>query len=432
MGSPTFIILAVIAFVVLGFLLFLVLFEPGLKYKVEPPGIPPESPAFLALLGLLADSQIHRRSRIEVLTDGNVFYEAELAAIQAATRSVNLEAYIFAKGEISRRFVEALTERARAGVKVNVVIDAIGSFTTGNGYFAELRAVGGRVEWYHPVRWQTVRRLNNRTHRELVIIDGTHGFVGGAGIADPWYKTTEKEPQWRDTMFRVEGELVTGLQTTFAENWLESADEILTGDAYFPSVRDERRDDAPGGATSGLVVISSPSAGRATRARILFQTLIASARRSIDITSPYFLPDRSARAELLKAVRERGVRVRVLVPGEHADHLLTRRSSRRLYGELLQGGVEIYEYLPSMHHAKVMVVDGMWNVVGTTNFDNRSFGLNDEVNLAACEPELAARLDEDFTRDLSKSHRVSYEEWRKRPLTERVVEKLGFFLRRHT
>jgi cardiolipin synthase len=432
MGSATFVILAVIAFLVLGVLLFLVLFEPGLTYKVDSPEIPLESPAFLALLGLLADSQIHRKSRIEVLTDGGAFYEAELAAIRGAKRSVNLEAYIFAKGEISRRFLGALAERARAGVKVNVVLDAIGSFKTWDGYLADLRAAGGRVCWYHPVRWDTVRRLNNRTHRELIIIDGTLGFVGGAGIADPWYKSTPKEPQWRDTMFRVEGELVTGLQTTFAENWLESADEILTGDDYFPSVRDEHGDDAPGGTVSGLVVISSPSAGRATRARILFQTLIASARRSIDITSPYFLPDRSARAELLKAVRERGVRVRVLVPGEHADHLLTRRSSRRLYGELLQGGVEIHEYLPSMHHAKVMVVDGSWSVVGTTNFDNRSFGLNDEVNLATCEPALAARLDEDFGRDLSRSHRVSYEEWKDRPLTERVVEKLGFFLRRHT
>jgi cardiolipin synthase len=432
MGSPTFVILAAIAFVVLGFLLFLVLFEPGLKYRVDPPEIPLDAPAFLSLLALLADSQIHRRSRIGVLTNGDVFYEEELAAIRQAKRSVNLEAYIFAKGEVSRRFVEALTERARAGVKVNVVVDAIGSFTTPQAYFKDLRAAGGRVEWYHPIRWQTVRRLNNRTHRELIIIDGTLGFVGGAGIADPWYKATDGDPQWRDTMFRVEGELVTGLQTTFAENWLESADEILAGDAYFPSVLDEQKDDAPSGETSGLVIISSPSAGRATRARILFQTLIASAQKSIHITSPYFLPDRSVRAELLKAVRERGVKVRVLVPGEHADHLLTRRSSRRLYGELLLGGVEIYEYLPSMHHAKVMVVDSNWCVIGTTNFDNRSFGLNDEVNVATCEPALASRLDEDFTRDLERSHPVTHAQWSARPLKERVVEKLGFFLRRHT
>jgi cardiolipin synthase len=311
------------------------------------------------------------------------------------------------------------------------VLDAVGSFTTWDGYLKPLRDAGARVRWYQPLRWYTVRRLNNRTHRELIIVDGTVGFVGGAGIADPWYKSTPKEPQWRDTMFRIEGELVTGLQTTFAENWLESADEILTGDAYFPSVRDEAGDDSTGD-TSGLVVISSPSAGRATRARILFQTLLASARQTIQITSPYFLPDRSVRAELLRAVRERGVRVTVLVPGDHADHLLTRRSSRRLYGELLKGGVQVHEYAPSMHHAKVMVVDGAWNVFGTTNFDNRSFGLNDEVNVATCDRALAARLDEDFQRDLSKSHQVSYEEWESRPLKERIIEKLGFFVRRHT
>jgi cardiolipin synthase len=431
MHSTTFLVLAVIALAVVGGLILLLLFEPGLKYCVSPPGVPLESKGFLSLLGLLADSTVYRRSRIEVLTNGDLFYEAELAAIRAAKRSINLEAYIFAKGEVTGRFIEALSERARAGVKVNVVLDAIGSFTTWDSYLKPLRDAGARVRWYQPLRWYTVRRINNRTHRELLIVDGQIGFVGGAGIADPWFKATPKEPQWRDTVFRIEGELVTGLQTSFAENWLESADEILTGEEYFPSLGDEMADDSDG-MMSGLVVISAPSAGRATRARILFQTLLASARQSIEITSPYFLPDRSVRAELKRAIRERGVRVSVLVPGDHADHLLTRRSSRRLYGDLLKGGVEIHEYLPSMHHAKVLIVDSAWCVFGTTNFDNRSFGLNDEVNVATCSGNLAARLQEDFGHDLSKSHRMTYEEWAARPLKEKLVERLTFFLRRNT
>jgi cardiolipin synthase A/B len=431
MHSTAFLVLAVVALVIVGALVLLVLFEPGLKYSVTPPPVPLESKGFLTLLGLLADSGVYRRSRIEVLTNGDVFYEAELEAIRAARRSVNLEAYIFAKGEISGRFMEALAERARAGVKVNVVLDAVGSFTTWNKYLKPLRDAGARVRWYQPLRWYTVRRLNNRTHRELLIVDGKVGFVGGAGIADPWLKPTPKEPQWRDTVFRIEGELVTGLQTTFAENWLESADEILAGEEYFPSVHDESGDDSTG-TTCGLVVISSPSAGRATRARILFQTLLASARQSVEITSPYFLPDHSVRAELLRAIRERGVRVTILVPGEHADHLLTRRSSRALYGDLLSGGAEIHEYLPSMHHAKVLVIDSAWCVFGTTNFDNRSFGLNDEVNVATCSRDLVARLQEDFRNDLAQSRRMTHKEWAARPLTEKIVEWLTFFLRRNS
>src|SRR4051794_15904986 len=192
MHSTTFLVLAVIALVVVGLLLFLLLFEPGLKYCVTPPTVPPDSQGFLSLLGLLADSTVYRRSRIEVLTNGDVFYEAELTAIREAKRSINLEAYIFAKGEVSGRYIEALSERARAGVKVNVVVDAIGSFTTWNSYLKPLRDAGARVRWYQPLRWYTVRRINNRTHRELLIVDGKVGFAGGAGIADPWFKSAPK------------------------------------------------------------------------------------------------------------------------------------------------------------------------------------------------------------------------------------------------
>jgi cardiolipin synthase len=426
-----FLYFAIPAIVIVAVLILLVLFEPGLDYHITAPQHPIDSDEFLCVVGALADAHVRRDSHVEVLTNGSTFYEAELEAIRNARRSVNLEAYIFRKDGIGRRFVEALTERARAGVKVNLVVDAIGSFSTSDGTFDELRKAGGRVCWYQPIRWYTLKRFNNRTHRELLIVDGTVGFIGGAGIGDVWLTGESGEPSWRDTVVRVTGDLVLGLQTTFAENWLEAADEILTGDEYFPACpRQSESDgvDSPDEA-AGLVVISAPSAGRSTRARVLFQTLLASAKQSIQINSPYFLPDAGVRRELLAAVK-RGVAVTVITPGDHADHMMTRSASRRRYGDLLKGGAEIYEYQPAMIHAKVLIVDGVWAVVGSTNFDNRSFGINDEVNLAArCAP-LARRLAEDFLRDLQQSHRITLEEWERRPIGERALEALGRVIER--
>jgi cardiolipin synthase len=424
MDSTAFSVIAIIAISVLAFLLFLALFEPGLAYKISRPETEPlESDDFLCVLEAITDSKIHRRGRVEVLTNGEVFYEAELAAIRAARESINIEAYIFQKGEVTRKFVEALTERARNGVKVRMVLDAIGSFATWESYFAELRAAGGRVCWYHPLRWHTLARFNNRTHREIIVVDGRIGFLGGAGFADHWYKGVGKNPRWRDTMFRVEGEMVASIQAGFIENWLEASGEILTGRCYFPPTEIEDRMEA-------IVIDSSPSTGSSTRARILYQTLLASASKSIHITTPYFLPDWSARQEMVRAIRERQVEIKIIVPGQHSDHLLTRRSSRRLFGDLLRAGAKIYEYEQSMNHAKTMVVDGLWSVVGSTNFDNRSFGLNDEINLAARDEKLAGRLAEDFLIDLAASREVSYEEWRRRSIFERMHEWLGWVLER--
>jgi cardiolipin synthase len=405
-------------------MIFLALFEPGLPYKTPRTSpVPLESAEFLRILAAVSDSQVHCNTRVEVLTNGEVYYDAELAAISQACHSINIEAYIFQKGEVAKRFVEALTERARAGVQINIVLDAIGSFASWDSYFSELREAGGRIEWYHPLRWHNLPRINNRTHREIIVIDGRVGFTGGAGIADHWLKGRRGHPRWRDTMFRVEGTAVNSLQSAFAENWLEASGELLIGKEYFPLCETD-------GKASAMIIDSTPSAGRATRARMLFQTLLASANRSIHITTPYFLPDYGARQEMIRAIKERGVEVKIITPGKHHDHLLTRRSSRRLYGDLLRAGAEIYEYSPSMIHAKTMIVDGIWSVVGTTNFDNRSFGLNDEINLAVFDEEVAARISEDFARDVGDSLAVSYDEWRKRPITERAQELVGWVLER--
>jgi cardiolipin synthase len=422
--STWFIVLALVAILLQAKLILLALFGPGLDYEItRTPYVSLESEDFVDILRVLSDAQVYRNTKIEVLPNGEVYYDAELAAIRQAKQSINLEAYIFQKGEVTRRFIEALTERARAGVRVNLVLDAVGSMGTPQNDFTPLLDAGGNVALYHPMRWYTWPRFNNRTHRELIIIDGTVGFIGGSGFADHWLLSKEGSPRWRDTMFRVEGEAVAGLQSSFVENWVEASGEILTGKEYFPFEASE-------GDAVALIVNSSPSAGRSTRARMIFQTFLASARNTLYITTPYFLPDRSVRAELIRAVKERGVDVKVLVPNDYNDHLLVRRSSRRLYGELLQAGIRIYEYQASMLHVKTLVVDGLWSVVGTTNLDNRSFGLNDEVNLASRDPKIASRLVSIFNDDLSRSRRITYEEWRDRSFVERFEESIAGLLER--
>jgi cardiolipin synthase A/B len=417
-------ILALIALVLQSGLLFLALFAPGLPYKVI--GAPPEhldSDRFVKTLEALTGAHVHQNSKFEVLTNGENYYPAELEAIRAARRTINLEAYIFGRGEVTDQFLAALTERARAGVKVNLLIDAIGALMLFKSHFREFIDAGGEVQWYHPIRWNTWPRLNNRTHRELLVIDGEVGFIGGSGWADHWLKNDGDEPRWRDTMVRVDGAAVTGLQSVFAENWLESSGEILSGYRYFPFKTADTR-------TTSMVVGSSPTTGLSTSARVLFQSLLASANKSIYITTPYFLPDRSATAELVRAIRERKVDVQIVVPGHHSDHLLTRRSSRRLYGPLLEAGAKIYEYQTSMIHTKSLVIDGMWGIVGSTNFDSRSFGINDEVNLAVLDAGFAQRLERDFFNDISQSRQITYEAWRNRPHIERAHEWFGAILQR--
>jgi cardiolipin synthase len=413
-------IVEVVALVLLSALALLVLFEPGLSYRVAPPALPLDSSDFVRLVAAVSDSEVHQADEIEVLTNGSSFYAAELAAVEMARVSAHIEVFIFQPSRIAECFIKALTARARSGVKVRIAIDAIGSLPTPDAYFAELRAAGGSVVRYQPIRWYTLKRFNNRTHRDLIIVDGKVGFIGGAGVSAHW---DEGEAPWRDTMVRVTGGVVTGLQTCFIENWLEATGEILAGPDSFP-VRP-----APNRGSPALVVISAPSPARSSRARVLFQLLLATARHSIDINSPYFLPDKSARAELMRAAR-RGVRVRVITPGPANNHPIARRASRRRYGDLINSGVEIYEYQPGMIHAKVLVVDGTWSVVGSTNFDSRSFDLNDEVNLAAMDAQLASRLLDDFENDVAASRRITYEEWHRRPWHERTLALLGFFLER--
>jgi cardiolipin synthase A/B len=415
---------AVIAILMVVTWVIAALFGPTPDYKLAyTPRAALNSPEYVRELESLTNSRVSVGNSVESLPNGDNFYVAELQAIANAKSSINLEAYIVQRGEIAKKIIAALAERQKHGVQVRVVVDAMGSLTTPKRYFKDLREAGGKVEFYHPMRWNTWMRSNNRTHRELMVIDGDLGFIGGAGIADQWWKDDPpKKPRWRDEVFRVRGDAVRAIQSTFVENWLEASGELLAGEVFYPPLPEV-------GKATSMVVTSTPSQGGSTRARMLFQTLVASAHKSIQITTPYFLPDKSLRDELVKA-RQRGVEVRILLPGGKSDHLMTRASSRRVYGPLLLSGAEIYEYQPSMVHAKIMVIDGMWSVVGSTNFDNRSFGLNDEVNLVSLDNDLASQLRSQFDGDISKAQRVTYDKWKKRSLWERAIEMAGFVIER--
>jgi cardiolipin synthase A/B len=416
-------IIALIAILAFASLIIAGLFAPGLKYSLAmAPRFSVEASQFLDELEPLVNSKSTRNNSIEVLENGENFYAAELDAMQHAQHSINIEAYIFHKGQITDEVINALTERARAGVHVNVVIDSLGSLSTLKASFKKLKQAGGRVQWYHRLRLHNWFRGNNRTHREITVIDGSTAFVGGAGYAD-WWRYNDDIPRWRDTMVQVRGDAVRGIQGTFLENWLETSGQILDGPDYFPPLPNDA------GRATALVVTSTPSYGGSTRARVLYQIMFAAARKSIFINTPYFLPDSSMRAALADA-KKRGVNVTIVVPGKHADHTLTRSSGRSAYGDLLQAGVAIYEYEPTMIHAKIAIIDGVWSILGSTNLDYRSFGINDEVNLAVFNPEVAATLTHGFENDVAHSRLVTLEEWKKRGLIERGLEDIGWIFER--
>jgi cardiolipin synthase len=400
------------------------LFGPSLPYSMaECPGESNESSEFLEFLSLVTDAPV-RRSHIRRLKNGPSFYPEEVNAIRKARHAINMEFYEFKTGEVAEVFLETLTERARKGVDVRVVLDAIGSFTTHRSYFDKLLDAGGQMYWYHPLRWNTWQNANNRTHRKLLVIDGHTAFIGGAGVADHWMQDTKQGPRWRDDVFCVEGEAVAGLISTFSENWLEASGEILSGDNQF------NFHSLPKGKPA-LVVSSTPSGG-GTHARILFQALLNSARKSISVTTPYFLPDHSARQALIDAAGRRRVRVRILAAGPHIDHPIVRRLSRHNSRHMLKAGAEIYEYQPSMVHAKLMVVDDAWCVFGSTNFDHRSFALNDEVNIATLDRELAAVMNRDFKEDLQQSRKLTLEMLQSHSLTGEAELAAGAALERES
>ena len=412
--------LAVAGALFLTWLVLVFLFTPGIGYHVRA-RVPLDSPAFMRTLQAMCQAAVHGGNRVDVFTNGEHFYPAMLEAIAAAQRSITMECYIFQPGRVATRFIDALGDRARRGVAVTLVIDAIGSSSMGRKEIGALRDAGVRVEFYQPLRWYSLARFNNRTHRELLVVDGCVAFTGGAGVADWWSGDDPSQPAWRDTMVRVEGPVVAALQGVAAENWLACCGEILTGDEFFPKL------EAKGDVTA-FVVKSSPS-DRATVSRVTFQMLIEAAREDVLINTPYFLPDKALRLCLIGVAR-RGVRIRIVVPGRTTDQRWVRLASRRGYKSLLAAGVRIFEYGPSMTHCKMLLIDDEWAVVGTTNVDNRSFEHNDEVNLALCDARLAARLRSDHERDVVASDEVTLERWLQRPWWEKILGPVVWILER--
>jgi cardiolipin synthase len=373
-----------------------------------------ESTDFLPTIAGATGAPFVAGNRIETLVNGDRFYPAILDAIGGAQHSVNIEAYIFWDDALGNKVADALIARARAGVAVRILVDAVGSRKMSTKMQRKLEEGGCRVARFHPVWFFAVDRVSNRTHRELTVVDGRTGFEGGAGYAEHWTGNAQDPEHWRDTVVKIEGPAVTQLQTGFAQKWLETTGEMVSGPDYFPQVE-------PAGELAVQTILSEPETNSST-ARILYFLSIISARKSIYIANPYFIPNEEA-IDILVAARRRGVDVKIMVPGENNDHgLLARRNSSRLYGKLLEAGVEIYEYNHTMMHQKFMVCDGVWTTVGTINFDYLSFTLNDENNVCLYDRQFAASFEDIFRKDLEVCNRVELEEWRNRGLGVKAIE----------
>jgi cardiolipin synthase len=388
-------------------------------YKI--PDMTLGEPSFFPTIEAHTDAPIIGGTRVDILLNGDETFPAMLRDIKGATQTITFAQYLYEDGSIAYELAKAFAERCRAGVVVNILLDSHGTNTP-----AEIpdmmRNAGCQVELFRRVEapqvifiWKLLR-YNYRNHRRILVIDGRIGFTGGYGISEAWTGDGRTTDHWRETNARIEGPIVKNLQSAFAESWLEATGALLGGDHYFPRLE-------PRGKISAQIVKSSPVGG-SFQNYMLFLISIASARKSILITNPYFIPDDRMVNVLLEAAA-RGVRVSVLVP-DKIDHKIVYRASRRNYGRLLLGGIQIFEYLPALMHAKTMVVDGILATIGSTNFDNRSFALNEELNLTVYDSAFAHRLEEIFDEDLKHAKKISYQEWDSRGFKEKFFELFSF------
>jgi cardiolipin synthase len=371
-------------------------------------------PTFLPSLQATEGPSMVDGNRITILRNGVEIFPAMLAAIAAAKKSVNLEAYIFWSDSVGTRFRDALSERASHGVEVRLLLDGVGSAKgLSRGDVDILRRSGCRVEFFRPLRPWMLDVINRRSHRRILVVDGKVGFTGGVGIAKMWDGNADTPEHWRDTQVQIEGPAVAEMQSAFQENWSEVTGELLVGEKFFPGL-------AQVGNVLAAVVPSSPRPS-SSACQTLYLVAISAAEHTISISNSYFVPNRDSVA-LLAAASERGVNVRILVPGTINDVPVTKASGRATFGTLLRAGVKIYEYQPTMMHAKTMVVDGLFATVASTNFDNRSFRYNDEIDLAVDDEAVAGRLQQMFENDLRKARPYTYQQWLHRPLLKRFTE----------
>ena len=376
-------------------------------------------PQFRRAIGSLLGPPLVGGNRAQELLNGDQIFPAMLAAIRGAQSSITFETYIYWSGDIGREFAEALAERAKAGVKVHVLLDWLGSAKIEESFLQQMRAAGVEIEKFHKPNWYNLSRLNNRTHRKLLVLDGKTGFTGGVGIAPKWTGNGQDADHWRDSHFRIEGPVVAQMQAVFMENWLKVSGQVMHGEAYFPAL--QRLGD-----TDAQVFSSSPSGGSESM-QLMYQLSITAAKDAIDLSSAYFVPDELTSKAMTDALA-RGVKIRIITPGEIIDTDVVRSASRGSWGPLLKAGAKIYEYQPTMYHCKVMIIDKLLVSVGSTNFDNRSFRLNDEANLNVYDTTFAEKQTAIFEDDLKLSREVTYETWANRPLKEKLMERLALLL----
>ena len=374
---------------------------------------------FRRALGILLGPPLVAGNRITSLVNGEQIYPAMLNAIRTAQTNITFETFVFRDG-VGATFVEELSAAARRGVQVHMLLDWLGSRTMNQELLQAARAAGCELHVYHPPSWFHLGRLNNRTHRKLLVIDGKIGFTGGVGMGVEWKDGLKGLPPWRETHFKAEGPVVAQMQAVFIDNWIKATGRVLHGAEYFPRL-------APCGEMDSQMFGSSPVGGSESMHLMVLLALTA-AKTSIDIENAYFVPDKLTVEALCSAAR-RGVRVRIVVPGRYTDARVGRWAAQGLYGSLLEAGIQIYEYQPTMMHCKVLVIDGMWSSVGSSNFDDRSFRLNDEANLNVFSEELAREQIRLIDADITKSRRLVLKRWRSRRFGRRVNEKLALLLR---
>ncbi|AOG23170.1 phospholipase D-like domain-containing protein [Acidovorax sp. RAC01] len=415
--------LSVVATVVLG--LVALNFTAGEK-KVQqqlPRLYATSDPQFQRALGSLLGPALVDGNAVTELLNGDQIFPPMLAAIKAAQKTITFETYIYWSGDIGKAFSDALSERARAGVKVHVLLDWVGTAKMEDSYLNEMRASGVQIEKFHKPHWYNLARLNNRTHRKLLVVDGQVGFTGGVGIAPEWTGNAQDPDHWRDSHYLVRGPVVAQMQATFLDNWLKVTGKVLHGDLYFPPLAQT----PPVGTQKAQMFSSSPSSGSESM-QLMYHLATTAAERSIDLSAAYFVPD-DLTLKLLMDALGRGVRLRIITPGEHTDTETVKAASRGTWGPLLQAGAEIYEYRHTMYHCKVLIVDDLLVSVGSTNFDNRSFRLNDEANLNVYDAAFARRQTQVFEADMKRSERVTYEAWLYRLWREKLAEHLSGLLR---
>jgi cardiolipin synthase len=416
----TLLALGALAVVMVTSALFLPDFhEPDFLVGADPDA---DSPEFIDLIISALNVPVLRGSSARILQNGNAFFPAMLEAIRNAKETVNFQCYIWESGEVSDQFIEAFSDAARRGVEVRVLIDGFGAIKFKNEDRERLRTAGVKLEFFRPLRWYNMVRVFKRSHQRAITIDGKVGFTGGAAVADKWVGNADSPEHWRDSMTMVTGSLVSGVQTAFGNDWVYCCGEILAGPRFFPQPP-TGPDETGGSPPLGFAIVSSPSNAEQP-IRICHWLGFRAARRRLYISNSYFIPDKRLRKAVMDRARA-GVDVRILVPGSKTDAVPVRLAGQTHYEELMRAGVRVYEYQPTMMHAKVVVIDGIWSVVGSANMDERSMELNEENVLAIRDAGLAAEIEQGLLEDFEKSVEFELERWSRRSLFHRLLERVS-------